>query len=384
MRLSADYVVLAHNQDDQVETLLLQLLRGAGLKGLAAMPIMSVRPELRRSMNDGPSTALRSAQGELNLASSGRAKSAVRPDVRAELVEARKSGAPTVLRPLLDVPRKDIEAYARKRGLAWIEDETNSETYFLRNFLRHEVFPLIATRYPSYRTTLARSARHFADAVQILDERAAGDAAHAIAEGALSVAPLRCLPPARARNLLRYFLSSHALPMPAADRLDEALRQLIQGSRDSRVAIDLGAAELRRYAGRVHVVPKEPRLAATFSRRWQGEEEIALPELGGVLVFERGRGNGISLARLRTAPVSIGMRRGGERLQPDCRRPRRTLKNLLQEAQIPPWRRDRTPLLFCGVELVWAADLGVDCAYQSAPGEPALRPHWLLRAVDSK
>ena len=328
-KLRADYVVLAHNQDDQIETLLLQLLRGAGVKGLAAMPLLK--------------------------------------DER-------------ILRPLLDVPRSKIERYARRRKLQWVEDESNADTYFLRNFLRHDVLPAIATRYPAYRSILARSARNFADAAQLLDELGALDAAGQVEDGTLSMTALRRIAPARARNLLRYFLSTHRLNMPAADRLDEALRQALTAKQDARVLIDLEGAQLRRFGGRLHVVREAHLVPAGFARRWRGEKELALPELGGVLMFTRGQGAGISLARLRSRALIIGVRHGGERVQPDCRRPRRSLKNLFQEARIPPWQRERLPLIRCDGELVWAAAVGVDCAYHAVDDEPALRPVWMSLA----
>ena len=109
---------------------------------------------------------------------------------------------------------------------------------------------------------------------------------------------------------------------------------------------------------------------------FRSQREMALPELGGVLCFRRAREQGISLARLQAAPVTIRLRQGGERLQPDARRPRRSLKNLLQEAQIAPWQRDFLPLIYCGGRVVWAAEVGVDSAFQARPGEPALQPEW--------
>jgi len=288
----------------------------------------------------------------------------------------RKSSAsgPNLLRPLLEVPRSEIEAYARKRGLKWIEDESNTETYFLRNFLRHDIFPRIERRYPGYRATLARSARHCADAAQLLDELAAADAAGHMRDGTLNVAALRRLDAPRARNALRYFLATHRLSMPA-DRLEEALRQVVTAKQDARVAIEIEGAQLRRYAGQLHVVRNRGKSPARRIE-WHGESEIALPELGGVIQFTRGRAGGISLARLEGRSVTIGVRRGGERLRPDCRRPRRSLRNLLQEARIPPWQRERMPLIFCDGELVWAAGIGVDCAYRAARNEPAISPVW--------
>lgn len=341
----ADYVVLAHHQDDQAETLLLQLLRGAGLKGLAAMPL--VRRE------EGAA-----AKGQQGAGGSTRA------------------APPRILRPLLEVTRGEILDYAKRRGLKWIEDESNADVRYARNFLRHRVLPLLAQRFPACRSALARSAHHLAEAAALLDEMAAADGAPHLEDGTLAVEALRRLPPARARNLLRYFLASHALAMPGVERLNEALRQVLTARRDARVAVDLGAAVLRRYAGRLYVV-RCGTVPLDYERKWRGEREIALPELGGMLRLQRARGEGISLARLRGRSVVIRVRRGGERLQPDCRRPRRPLKKLLQEACIPPWERDRLPLLCCdGNVVIWAAGAGVDCAFQAAPGQPGLRPVW--------
>jgi tRNA(Ile)-lysidine synthase len=337
-RQPCDHVVLAHHRDDQVETLLLQLLRGAGVKGLAAMPLL--RDEGRGRPH--PSSL-------------------------------------KILRPLLDVTREEILEYARKRGLDWIEDESNQDVTFQRNYIRHEVLPVIARRFPAYRTTVARAAAHLAEAARVLDELAAADAAGHLEGDTLSIAVLRGLHAARRRNLLRYFLASRGLSMPGAEQLDEALRQALTAKHDARVQVRLGDIELRRFQNRLHVVPGLEGPPAGWARRWHGEKEIALPELGGVLTLQPARGSGVSLARLRGRPVTIRRRLGGERLQPDCRRPRRSLKNLLQEARMPPWERERLPLLFCGRELVWAPGIGVDCAYQSARGEAALRPAWLRR-----
>jgi tRNA(Ile)-lysidine synthase len=344
-REQADYVVLAQHRDDQAETVLLQLLRGAGVKGLAAMPpVRKSKVESRKSKGD-------------------------------PAVVTRHPSA-SILRPLLDTTREEILAYARKRRLKWIEDESNADIYFQRNFLRHKVLPVIERRFPSYRTTLARSARHLAEAARLLDEVAAADAAGYMEEKTLAVEALRRLPAARARNLLRHFLSSHGLDMPGAERLEEALRQALGARADSRLRIELEGASLFRFGSKLHVVPDAKRVDPGYVRTWRGERELALPELGGVLKMVGGRGKGISRARLRAGAVTIRVRRGGERLQPDCRRPRRSLKKLLQEARMPPWQRERIPLLFCGEELVWSDRIGIDCAFQATPSEAAVRPAW--------
>ena len=320
--LPTQFIALAHNLDDQAETVLLQLLRGAGVKGLSAMPVM------------------------------------------------RNS----ILRPLLEIPRTAIEAYARSRKLKWIEDDSNADVYYDRNFLRHRVLPVIAERYPAYRKTLLRASRNLAEAAQLLDQLAVADAQDEA--GGLDVAVLRRLSAARAKNALRHFLARHGVMMPSAARLDECLRQALHARNDAGVVVELDGSELRRFAGELYVVPKGAPAPGRFSRRWRGELRISLAELGGTLVMAKAPGEGISLARLKAHPVTIRVRRGGERLQLDRDRPRRSLKNLLQEARIPPWQRERAPLIFCGEELVWAAGVGVDCAYRSARNEPALRPVW--------
>ncbi|HET9403666.1 MAG TPA: tRNA lysidine(34) synthetase TilS [Burkholderiales bacterium] len=350
-RQDCDFIALAHHRDDQVETVLIQLLRGAGVKGLAAMPF------LRREEGRGP---------RIEGAS---------PDTRHRTLDTRHS-TPGILRPLLDATREEILEYAKQQELKWIEDESNADVQFGRNYLRHEVLPAIARRFPSYRAAIARSARHLAEAADILDAAAAADGAGHLRNGTLAVEGLRRLPAARARNLLRWFLAGHGVAMPATERLDEALRQMIGAKQDARVAIGLKGAKLQRYKDCIHVV-RAQKLPRPRSRRWRGEKCLELPEFDGTLSLKRSAGRGISLARLEGRAVTVRLRSGGERLQPDCRRPRRSLKNLLQELGMPPWRRERLPLIYCGERLVWAAGIGVDCAFQAQSAEPALFPEWL-------
>jgi tRNA(Ile)-lysidine synthase len=260
-RQDCEYVVLAHHRDDQVETLLLQLLRGAGVKGLSAMPLLRIQDQDRDLMR--------------------------------------------IIRPLLDVTREEILEYARDRGLEWVEDESNQDMYFLRNFVRHEVLPVIARRFPAYRATLARAARHLAEAARVLDELASADAAGELADGTLSIAALRRLPPARGRNLLRYFLASRGVTMPGTERLDEALRQALTAKQDARVLVELGDFTIRRHAGRLHLVRARGVPPAHYEKLWRGEKKMALPELGGVLTLARATGSGISLSRLGGGVVTI-------------------------------------------------------------------------------
>ncbi|MFN3593171.1 MAG: tRNA lysidine(34) synthetase TilS [Thiobacillaceae bacterium] len=325
--LATDYVVLAHQQDDQVETVLLNLLRGSGVQGLAAMPI------------------------ERPLAGSG---------VR-------------LLRPLLEVSRQQIEAYARAQGLAWVEDESNLDTRHARNHLRHRVLPEIERRFPAYRGSLTRAARHLAECAELMAALAASDAAAAVTARGLSLARLAGLSRPRAKNLLRWYLAQEGFGHWPERRTEALLDQLLHAGSDKRIEFHQGGDSLRVWRGWLQRVPGRHEAPAEFTT-WRGESRLAFA--GGWLTFAPARGAGVSLARLRAVPVTVRPRQGGERLQPDCHRPRRSLKHLFQAHAIPPWERARLPLLYAGDALAWVAGLGVDCAFQARPDEDGLVIAW--------
>ena len=286
----ADVIALAHNLDDQAETVLMNLLRGAGVRGASGM------------------------------------------------AEYGRLGAKTLWRPLLGVSRKEILAYARKHGLEWVEDESNADEALTRNFIRRRVGPLLGARFPAWKKSLSRAARSFARV------------------------------DAKAERLLRNFLRERGLRAPSEAKLVEMLKQLTAAG--SRTLIEHDGARLRLYRGAI----VEDRPAAPFTPiAWNGEAKLAIPALGGELRFRRVRGKGIAV---HAKPLAVRLRSGGERLQPDARRPRRTLKNLFQEAGVPPWERDRLPMLVRGTDVVWVPGLGVDCRYQTAKNAPGVLPEW--------
>jgi tRNA(Ile)-lysidine synthase len=328
-RVDADFIVLAQHRDDQAETLLLRLLRGAGPRGLAAM------------------SPLRSFAG-----------------ARARL-----------LRPLLGISRAEIATYARLRGLEWIEDESNADTHRRRNFLRHEVFPLLERQFPAASATIARAAAHLAEARELLDQMAQSDL-ESRGGTALDIAVLRRLGEARAKNLLRYWCETHGIQPLSAARITELLRQLRESRSDSRVSLAGRGWDLLRYREKLYLQPAAKAVGRDFSETWDGGNALPLLALGGVLKFKPEEGRGLSLAKLRADPVTVRVRRGGERLRLDHRRPRRTLKNLFQERSIPPWYRDRLPLLFCGEELVSVPGVGDACEFRATPGEAGLIVTW--------
>jgi len=169
--------------------------------------------------------------------------------------------------------------------------------------------------------------------------------------------------------------------LPTRDRLEEALRQALQARRDARLEVSLGNARLRRHRGRVYVeanaVEGNADAPADWVCTWHGEPYIDLPGGLGAMQFEQAVGAGLSLQRLRSQPTMIRPRSGGERMRLAQGRPSRTLKNLLQEAAIPQWHRDRLPLLFSAGDLVWVPGIGSDYRYAAQPGEASVLPQWL-------
>jgi tRNA(Ile)-lysidine synthase len=291
-KLDTGSIALAHNLDDQAETVLMNLLRGAGVRGARGM--------LPRSSFKGK----------------------------------------TLVRPLLDVPRENILVYARQHRLQWIEDESNADESLTRNFIRLRVGPLLARKFPQWKQSLGRAARHFSK--QEL----------------------------RGEELLRAYLRSKGLKAPSEAKLAEMLKQLAAGGARTRIEHD--GTTLRLYRDKV-VMEKNAAALPKFSPvKWKGERKLPLPALGGELRFKRGRG--IGARQLGKKAFEVRLRSGGERLQPHPRRPRRTLKNLFQEAGVPHWARGRVPLLFCGKDLVWVPGIGVDVRYQGQGVLPEWRP----------
>ncbi|MEO8630825.1 MAG: tRNA lysidine(34) synthetase TilS [Betaproteobacteria bacterium] len=332
-QINARAVALAHHQDDQAETLLLQLLRGAGVRGLSAMPAARVLD----------------SQTGLQL-----------------------------IRPLLRVRRSTITAYAQTQGLSWVEDESNADRNFDRNFVRAEILPRMIRRYPATVATLARAARNMADAAELLDALAIQDyAATAYREDSVDVEALRKMSSARARNVLRWFIQQRGYPAPQRDQLDEALRQTLHSGADARQAVTFGDAVLRRHRGRLYLEAANTDLARDWSQPWRGEDELLLPRGFGAVRFQPVPGSGLSVQLLLRDGSVLRARSGGERIRLSPKRPSRTLKNLLQEAGLPAWQRERLPLLFAGSALVWIPDIGIDYRYAAQDGEAGVLPEWL-------
>ncbi len=315
-----EVLVTAHHRDDQVETFFLQLLRGAGVAGLAAMPAI------------------------------------------------RNLGAGRVARPLLEYTRDEILADASARRLQWIEDPSNEATRYARNYLRHQVLPTLRARWGGLDATIARTARHMAEAATLLDARAAADFMQVSDGAGISVAALRRLSPARRRNALRWFIARSGVEMPSTARMTEISVSLLAARADSQPQVSWDGAVIRRRAGRLELeaVSSSAEIAAeTFSKSWcWNEEREFLMSSGDRLALVDDAAGPIDLDRLPRI-IEARARQGGESLRPGPRARTQSLKKLMQAAKLTVEQRARVPLLFgegSKGRLIAAGDRWVDAS----------------------
>jgi tRNA(Ile)-lysidine synthase len=273
-------------------------------------------------------------------------------------------GPGVLARPLLDMSRADIDALARKSGLVWIEDPSNADTRFSRNFLRQRLMPLVREHWPGVDRAIARSATHMAEAAALLNERAAQDLA-GLADGAgLSVSALRALPLTRRRNALRAFIARHGVEMPETSRLKEMSGQLLAARADAQPEVAWAGARIVRVAGRLEL--QKVRVSAgefvAKSWRWQNDRRLILEH--GVLELTDDPAGPIDLARLPDT-IEVRARRGGERMRPGAKARTRPLKALLQDSKIPVEERAHLPLSFAKEQLIAAGDRWIDATVSS-------------------
>jgi len=298
-------LMTGHNQDDQAETLLLQLFRGAGVKGLAAMPVLV----------------------------------------------AFKNGL--FARPMLGISRSIIKNYAEHERLQWIEDESNLSINFDRNYLRQHIFPSLSARWPAIQKVVARTATHCAESAELLDELAQQDLAVCVGSvsGTLAVSSIKKLSIVRQKNLLRYWLRTHNLPVPSTIKLQHIQTDILNCRSDAVPLVAWEGCQVRRFQNDIYAMsPLQPHDNKQFIF-WDIRAPLVLPSGLGILTAKPSAAMS-NVQLTENTKVIVKFRCGGERFHPEGRSGSHPLKKLLQEWQVPPWQRERIPLIYVENELI--------------------------------
>jgi tRNA(Ile)-lysidine synthase len=330
--LQADECLLtAHHRTDQLETYLLQLFRGAGMHGLAAMGSLS-------------------AQGALQIA-----------------------------RPLLDVPAADVRAYATAQSLNWLEDPSNADIRFDRNYVRHVLVPAVLERWPAADRTVGRAARLSGEALEILEAVAVMDLQGALEGNRLPLSVLRGLSVARQKNLLRTVIRSLDLPIPSEKQLSQALMLMLEARADSHPEVAWPGAKIYRFRDSLWFYPEHLNPsslpAPVEPYRWDTAKPLDMGPVRGTLRLAESSGGGIAADYL-AAELEVSFRKGGERLRPSDKSRTRDLKNLLQESDIPPWMRSHIPLIYSGERLLAVGDLWTNAEFVARPDQAGRGVIW--------
>jgi len=297
---AGDALLLAQHQDDQAETVLFRLLRGAGVRGLGAMQ----------------------AQASLTL-------------VGGKVVP--------LWRPWLGLSRQVLEKYAAAESLEWVEDESNTDTRYARNFLRQDIFPALRQHWPEAGKTLAATAQRMQEADILLQEYALQLLAPLrLRHGSVSVGGLLALSSGQRKLLLRQLLREQGLPLPGEKILEQIERDVLQAAHDATPLLVWPGTECRRYRDELYFMAPLPELPPFWQAAWQGEK-LLLPD-GRALVASSWAWAGDD--------VVVRYRQGGEKIRPVGNSHHRDLKTLMQESTMPPWERSRVPLVFVNGELV--------------------------------
>lgn len=309
-----DLLLLAQHREDQMETVLLQLFRGAGLQGLAAMPV------------------------------------------------ATRFGLGTMLRPLLNVAKADIQAYAQRHGLRWVEDPSNLSHDFDRNFLRNAIVPLLKQRWPSLDKTVARSARHCGEAWGLLDDWGKQRLSDLLnpSNNSLLIDKLQGLNEAQINWLLRQWLQTFGLKPPSLALLQTIKQQLIAARGDGNSQISMQGYVLRKYRQQLFCLPPNLLVKPTLPCDWPPEQS-SLSLANGYILTRIPSASGIDQKLWHNSSISVKPRCGGEKLKLPGRDGQHCLKKLYQERGIPPWERESRPLLYLDERLaavpgLWIAE----------------------------
>ncbi|PCJ47861.1 MAG: tRNA lysidine(34) synthetase TilS [Gammaproteobacteria bacterium] len=301
---SNHWLLTAQHQEDQAETLLLQLLRGSGAAGLAAMPFR------------------------------------------------RKLGKGEHVRPLLDISKAEIEKFASQQNLSWVEDPTNLDQSIARNYLRKSIFPVLKVKWSETARMLSRSANWLAEASTMMTEIAEEDLQACYHDKqSLNIHALNKFSAVRQKNILRHWFHKKGLKRPGQEKLGILFDQIINAREDASPELNWQGVTLRRYQNRLYVLGKICEIDSDWQMSWDLKSPLELPTGWASLNSCEVIGKGLD-KRLTSENLVVKIRKGGETCHPSERSHSRSLKKLFQEYSIPPWQRDRWPLIYLGEQLV--------------------------------
>ena len=296
-------LLTGHHQDDQAETVLLQLMRGSGVAGLAAMP------------------------------------------------EVKTFATGYLLRPFLDLNRTMLQMYAVEHQLTWIEDESNQQLCFDRNYIRHQVLPPLQSRWTHASKLIARTAQHAAQAQTLATEVAQQDLIKIIDKfNRINIIQLQSYSEARQINVIRFWLQQVAQLNLEEKQLNEVFHTVINSREDAMPCFRIASWEVRRYQQQLYLCQsKQEKIDTNWSDDWNVKKDYRLPFNLGILIAEEYQ------PFIKNAqPLRICFRQLGQKVLLKNSMQHYKLKKLMQAWFIPPWERDFVPLVFCGERLISA------------------------------
>ncbi len=313
-------LLTAHHRNDQAETVLFRLLRGSGLNGLSAM------------------------------------------------ASQRPLGKGLLLRPLLTISRADLEVYANHEKLHWIEDESNLHTYIDRNYLRHCIFPLLTVRWPRAAEALSRTATHAQEANQLLEEMACEDIqkVRGAVENTLSLSALKKYHHPRQKNIIRFWLKNRGFSLPSTKKLNQLLHDCLDAKEDAMPLLTWEGVEVRCFDGDLYAIPPLSPHDAKAVIPWDMQALLLLENIGWMRATEVSDSSAFNTNTIdlpQDKKITVRFRQGGEIVHPAGRVGSHPLKKLFQEWGVPPWMRDRIPLLYCDNELAMVVGYAVAGKY---------------------
>lgn len=317
-------LVTAQHLRDQTETVLLQLFRGSGPKGLAAMPDIT-----------------RFSKGYL-------------------------------ARPLLNVPYKEIKAYAARNHIQWLEDDSNVSTRFNRNFIRLQVLPLLQKRWPGLTTTVARSARLCAESQQVLQRLLHDQLKQMQGEHAdqLPIDKLQKKILPEQRLLIREWIRINKMAIPSENYLQRIIDEVMRAAEDANPVVSWASVEVRRFKKSLYIMRVSESEHQRFALKFSGNHDCRLPGSIGIIAPRHVSGAGIKKQLFEEAAVKIRFRRGGEKIQ--LHGHTRSLKKLLQVWSVPPWKRHNIPLVFHQDQLICVVGYAVADDARATGEEPGI------------